>query len=286
MRAADPDRATLLCALAEATPAYARKPIEVSPDMSPSQRTILALAELTPAFVPDFDQPTSTFKRPWYRHPVTLILALGVLLGIPATALATLPHSPGSITDRTPTTARVTTSVAVPPTTTTPATKHATLTAISIDPSEVTRTAGQSRQLTAIGTYTDGSTSQVIGPVEWTSTDSNVADVTSAGLVTAHDNRSPGRATVRASSGGLSASATVIVTTAAPPSTTTVTAMETTTVTTTIATPTVTTTVPTTETTTVTTTVAGPPLVQTNCSDGSTVTSPQACPAPPPPRVH
>lgn len=286
MRAADPNRATLLCALADATPAYARKPIKVSPDMSPSERTILALAELTPAFVPDFDQPTGTFKRPWYRHPVTLILALGVLLGIPAAALATMPHSPGSITARTPTTTRVTTSVAVPPTTSTAATTHASLTAISIDPSEVTLTAGESRQLTAIGTYNDGSTSQVIGPVEWASTDSNVADVTSAGLVTARDNRSPGRATVRASSGGLSASATVIVTAAAPPSTTTVTATETTTVTTTTPTPTVTTTVPTTETTTVTTTVAGPPLVQTNCLDGSTVTSPQACPAPPSPRLH
>ena len=286
MRAADPDRATLLCALAEATPAYARKPIEVSPDMSPSQRTILALAELTPAFVPDFDQPTSTFKRPWYRHPVTLILALGVLLGIPATALATLPHSPGSITDRTPTTARVTTSVAVPPTTTTPATKHATLTAISIDPSR-----GNADGRPEPTTHRDRHMHRRLHfashrACRWTSTDSNVADVTSAGLVTAHDNRAPGRATVRASSGGLSASATAIVTTAAPPSTTTVTAMETTTVTTTIATPTVTTTVPTTETTTVTTTVAGPPLVQTNCSDGSTVTSPQACPAPPPPRVH
>ncbi len=213
MRTADPDRMSLASALAQATPAFTRKPIPASPQMSTSDRLILALAELTPAFVPDFDNPAprDADGRPWYRHPVSLILALGVVLGIPAAVLTMLPDGPGPTAVITQTTTRATTSA----------------------------------------------------PVTSSTTSTPVISSTTSTPVT-----------------------TVITPTAPPPSTTTVTATETTTVTTTIPTPTVTSTVPTTVTTTVTTTVAGPPLVQTNCLDGSTVTSPQACPPPPHPNVH
>lgn len=284
MQTAEPEGVSLVSALAEASPAFTRTPIPVSPAMSPSDRVILALAELTPAFVPDFDNPVhrGADGRPWYRHPVTLILALGVLLGIPAAVLAGLPHGSEAITGTTQTTTRATTSVPVTQssTTGTPAVTQAALTGISVTPAEVTLAAGESRQLRAIGTYDDGSTAEVPGPVEWTSTDSSVADVNSAGRVTAADVAPQGsraRITIRATSKGFSGTATVIVTAAPPPSTTTVTSTVTMTVTTTVPTPTVTTTVP----TTVTTTVTGPPVFQTHCLDNTTVTSPAACPPPP-----
>ena len=106
--------------LADASPAFARKPIPVTPDMSTFQRLILALADATPTFVPDFDgHPPRTGPRPWYRHPALLLATLGILLGIAATALAVLPGHP--VSGSTPTTVLPTTPMSGPPETSGPA---------------------------------------------------------------------------------------------------------------------------------------------------------------------
>uniref|UniRef100_UPI002636FE6C beta strand repeat-containing protein n=1 Tax=uncultured Shewanella sp. TaxID=173975 RepID=UPI002636FE6C len=60
----------------------------------------------------------------------------------------------------------------------------ATLTAIQITPASVTLSKGNTQQLTATGTYSDGTTADITSSVSWLSDDTSVATVTTAGLLT------------------------------------------------------------------------------------------------------
>jgi hypothetical protein len=82
-----------------------------------------------------------------------------------------------------------------------------TLASIAVTPSTVSVQAGQTTQLTATGTYSDGSTADLTGAVTWTATGS--ATVSATGLVTG---TSAGTATVTATQGSVSGSAAVTVT--------------------------------------------------------------------------
>lgn len=57
-----------------------------------------------------------------------------------------------------------------------------TLSSIAITPSGATVAAGTSKQLTATGTYSDGTTQDITASVTWTSSDTGVASITAAGL--------------------------------------------------------------------------------------------------------
>ena len=61
---------------------------------------------------------------------------------------------------------------------------NATLTSIAITPSAPTRALGQTVQMTATGTYSDGSTSDLSSQVQWTSAVPAVATISGTGLVT------------------------------------------------------------------------------------------------------
>jgi hypothetical protein len=111
--------------LADATPAFARKPIPVTPQTSSSHRLLLALADATPAFVPDFDAPRRIGRRPWYRHPVALMSALAIALGIPTAALMVLPRNATPITGTTSTSTPTSTPATSPEATPSPATTSA-----------------------------------------------------------------------------------------------------------------------------------------------------------------
>lgn len=71
---------------------------------------------------------------------------------------------------------------------------------------------GLSTQLTATGTFSDGTTQDLSTSVAWNSSDDTIAPVSSTGLVTA---LAPGAATVTVSLGGLTATTDVTVTAAA-----------------------------------------------------------------------
>jgi trimeric autotransporter adhesin len=81
-----------------------------------------------------------------------------------------------------------------------------TLTSITVGP---TATIGQNGtvQMSAVGTYNDGST-QSLSNVLWSSSDTSVATISTSGLVTGV---SPGIATITAASGTVSGTATVTV---------------------------------------------------------------------------
>jgi len=68
---------------------------------------------------------------------------------------------------------------------------------------------GGTQQFTAIGTYTDGSTTDLTNTVSWSASPNTVAGINSTGLVTA---LTPGTATITASWGQISSSATFTVT--------------------------------------------------------------------------
>ncbi len=87
-----------------------------------------------------------------------------------------------------------------------------TLTAISIAPDNATLQAFSTVQLTATGTYSDGSTQDVTGTATWSSSNAAVATVDATGLASAWD---PGTATLTAALGGVSRATTLTVT--APP---------------------------------------------------------------------
>jgi hypothetical protein len=89
----------------------------------------------------------------------------------------------------------------------------ATLVGLTVSPSSFSLAQGGTRQLTATGTYSDGSTQDLTSTVTWSSTAGGVASVSNAsgsqGLVSG---LSPGSATVTATSGTTSASASVAIT--------------------------------------------------------------------------
>jgi Big-like domain-containing protein len=86
-----------------------------------------------------------------------------------------------------------------------------TLTAIAITPATPSVVQTKTQQLTATGSYDDGSVSNISSKVSWSSSDSSTVSVTGTGLVTGI---SPGSATITASSANISGSTTVGVTTA------------------------------------------------------------------------
>ena len=85
------------------------------------------------------------------------------------------------------------------------------LSSIAVTPSTPSITIGNTQQMTATGTYEDGSTQTVTTKVSWTTSDSTVATVGSTGLVTGV---STGTASITATSGSISGATTVTVTVA------------------------------------------------------------------------
>ena len=83
-----------------------------------------------------------------------------------------------------------------------------TLTSIVIQPPSVELVVGATFQLTAWGTYSDGSRKDITDEVSWVSSDTQVATVTQNGLATGD---AQGTATITASYEGLSGTGTVIV---------------------------------------------------------------------------
>ena len=87
----------------------------------------------------------------------------------------------------------------------------ALLTSISVTPATATVAAGNGQQFTATGKYSNGSTQNLSSTVQWSSSATGVATVSSGGLATSV---APGTATITAKSGTISGSATLTVTTA------------------------------------------------------------------------
>jgi Bacterial Ig-like domain (group 2) len=89
-----------------------------------------------------------------------------------------------------------------------------TLTSLAVAPTSASMVQGTTLQISATGTYDDGSTKDLTGGASWTTSDSSVATV-KAGLVQAAATISnpPGTATITATSGTLSATSTVTVNT-------------------------------------------------------------------------
>ena len=90
-----------------------------------------------------------------------------------------------------------------------------TLKSMSVAPTSVSIIQGQTRQLTATGTYDDNSTKDLSGSAAWTTSDSAVANVNSSGLVTAAATiaNPPGTATITATSGTITATSAITVNT-------------------------------------------------------------------------
>ena len=82
-----------------------------------------------------------------------------------------------------------------------------TLTSLTVGPT-ATINQGQTLQMSAVGTYNDGSTQTLSSGVFWSSSDTGIATISTGGLVTGV---SPGDATINASSGAVSGSTTVTV---------------------------------------------------------------------------
>lgn len=85
---------------------------------------------------------------------------------------------------------------------------EATLTGLAITPATVGLAVGQAQQLTATGTYSDGSTQNLTASATWVSSATTTATVTNGGLVTAVQ---PGAARITASAGGKTATRDVTV---------------------------------------------------------------------------
>jgi len=84
----------------------------------------------------------------------------------------------------------------------------ATLQSITITPQDATIGKGTTLQFTATGNYSDSSTQDLTALVTWTSSDSTLVSITSAGLATA---RQFGTATITATLGSVTNSTTLIV---------------------------------------------------------------------------
>ena len=83
------------------------------------------------------------------------------------------------------------------------------LVSLSVSPSNLSVFTGESKQLTATGTFSDESTQNLSTAVAWSSANTQVAMVSSTGLVTAQGG---GLAAITATSGSISAQASVSVT--------------------------------------------------------------------------
>jgi len=90
-----------------------------------------------------------------------------------------------------------------------------TLTSLAVSPTSASIVESQTQQLTATGTYDDGSTKDLTGTAGWTTSDSTLATVSKGGLVTAAASITspPGSATITATSGTLTATSAITVNT-------------------------------------------------------------------------
>lgn len=90
-----------------------------------------------------------------------------------------------------------------------------TLTSLAVAPTSATIIQGATQQISATGTFDDGSTQNLTGSATWTSSATAVATVSKGGLVTAASSISnpPGTAIITASSGTLTATSTITVNT-------------------------------------------------------------------------
>jgi uncharacterized protein YjdB len=84
-----------------------------------------------------------------------------------------------------------------------------TLTSISVTPTTPSVAVGNTKQMTATGTYDDGKTKNITGSVSWSSDDDSEATVSDGGLVTGV---AAGTVSVTATSGTISGSTSVTVT--------------------------------------------------------------------------
>ena len=84
-----------------------------------------------------------------------------------------------------------------------------TLTTVTVGPATPTVQQGSTLQMTATGTFDDGSTKTLTKNVFWSTSDDTTASITQAGLVTAVR---AGSATITAESGTVSGSTTVTIT--------------------------------------------------------------------------
>jgi trimeric autotransporter adhesin len=82
----------------------------------------------------------------------------------------------------------------------------AALVSIAVTPSDATVPKGETQQLTATGTFSDGSTENITNSVAWSASPTGVATVSSAGLALL---RTTGTATVTATAGSISGSDTL-----------------------------------------------------------------------------
>ncbi len=85
------------------------------------------------------------------------------------------------------------------------------LSSLSISPSSPALNSGDQQQLTATGTYTDGTTNNVSGSLVWTSSNPNVLNVDENGLLTAFPVTSATSVTITGQSGATTQTITVIV---------------------------------------------------------------------------
>ena len=86
-----------------------------------------------------------------------------------------------------------------------------TLTTVTIAPSTPSVAIGKTQQMTATGTYDNGSTETITASASWASSDITIATVSSTGLVTGI---ASGTATISATLNGISGSTTVTITVA------------------------------------------------------------------------
>jgi trimeric autotransporter adhesin len=92
-----------------------------------------------------------------------------------------------------------------------------TLTSLAIGPQTPTLAQGQTLQMTATGTYDDGSTKDLTGSASWSSEDTTCATISSGGLITAAQSITAICTTsISASSGTISASPTTLTVTPGP----------------------------------------------------------------------
>src|ERR1700737_1808517 len=83
-----------------------------------------------------------------------------------------------------------------------------TLTTVTVGPPGFNLPVGSTQQMTVTGTYNDGSTKTLTSGVVWTSSDGNVATVSSSGKVTGV---AAGTATITAQSGTITGTASITV---------------------------------------------------------------------------
>ncbi|PYV54194.1 MAG: hypothetical protein DMG90_19650 [Acidobacteria bacterium] len=84
-----------------------------------------------------------------------------------------------------------------------------TLTSLTVGPNPLNLTQGNKQQMTATGTFDDGTTKSLTSGVVWSSSDTSTVPVSTAGVVTA---AASGSATITAQSGTVSGTGTVNVT--------------------------------------------------------------------------